>query len=304
MAKTLKKRTNKAEVIFYCCILAWPILQFSVFYIGVNVNSILLAFKSIDPNTGVFSYIGLDNFKTLFYDIANTPYYRYAFKNSFVAYGIGLIVGMPIGLFFSYYIFKKMPLSGFFKTMLFVPSIISSIIIVTVFTHFVENVIPDVMQKVFKIKVLGLLNNPDTTFGTILFYCCWIGFGTSTLLYVGAMNNINESSLEAAKLDGVNALQEFFRIVLPQIFSTLTVFLTAGIAGIFTNQLNLFSFYGAGAEHQLYTIGYILYMRVQSASNASVYPYLSALGLCITVIVAPLTLVLRGVLNRIDPMRG
>ena len=51
MEKTKNKnqlsKTNKSDLLFYCLILAWPVLQFCVFYIGVNFNSIIMSFKEI-----------------------------------------------------------------------------------------------------------------------------------------------------------------------------------------------------------------------------------------------------------------
>lgn len=40
-------RSNK-KLIFYCLFMAYPVLQFVIFYIFVNFNSILLSFKKID----------------------------------------------------------------------------------------------------------------------------------------------------------------------------------------------------------------------------------------------------------------
>lgn len=296
-----KRRTG--DIVFYCCLLAFPVLQFCFLYIGVNVNSVLLAFKKYDVLTGSSEYIGFDNFVRLFTDIRISPVYRYGFINSLIAYAASLVVGMTCGLIFSYYIYKKKFASNFFKVILFAPSVISAIVLVTVFRIFVDTFIPTVVNKLFNTHILGLLTESDTVMPTLIFYYLWAGFGVPILMYVGAMSNIPDSTIEAARLDGVKPMREFVSIVLPQIFSTVAVFFTTGIAGIFVNQLNLFSFYGTNAEHQYYTIGYLLYVRVQSATSYAEYPQLSALGVLITVITAPLVLVLRKLFNRFDPMR-
>ena len=71
--KTAKKhgfnRKKRKDLIFYCCLLFLPILQFCVFYIGVNANSLLLAFK--DYSDGPAKFVGFDNFERLFYDFKN-----------------------------------------------------------------------------------------------------------------------------------------------------------------------------------------------------------------------------------------
>lgn len=302
--KTAKKhgfnRKKRKDLIFYCCLLFLPILQFCVFYIGVNANSLLLAFK--DYSDGPAKFVGFDNFERLFYDFKNLPMFEYALQNSFTAYFAGLIFGMSIGLIFSYYIYKKMWGASFFKVVLFAPSIISSMITVILYSYFVNEYIPVVVKDLFDEKIYGLLTNKDTRFATVLFFNIWMGFGGSILMYQGAMHNISESVIEAAQIDGVGPIGEFIRIVLPQIFSTVSVFLLTGLAGIFTNQMQLFAFFGANNEPRFYTIGYYLYYKVQTAMSYAEYPYLSALGLIITACTIPVVLFFRWLFNRIDPM--
>ncbi|MFR6640369.1 MAG: hypothetical protein ACLUSP_02680 [Christensenellales bacterium] len=48
-------KSKVSDMIFYCCLLAIPVLQFCVFYIGVNLNSILLSFQgNYDFGLGVY----------------------------------------------------------------------------------------------------------------------------------------------------------------------------------------------------------------------------------------------------------
>jgi ABC-type sugar transport system permease subunit len=131
------------------------------------------------------------NFSDVFYELRTKTVFDYAFKNAFIAYGVALVFSTGFALIFSYYIYKKFPLHGTMKVVLFTPSVISGIVLISIFIEFVENVIPGVVLKVSGETIKGMLSNPDTRFGTILFYCVWMGFGSSILLYVGAMNNIS-----------------------------------------------------------------------------------------------------------------
>ena len=84
-----------------------------IFYIGVNINSILLAFQkyTIDGKT-VFA--GFDNFKDVFATFSDVGELRYGLKNSLLLYAVGLVISLPLGLFFSFYIYKKCFMSSFF----------------------------------------------------------------------------------------------------------------------------------------------------------------------------------------------
>ena len=120
------------------------------------------------------------------------------------------------------------------------------------------------------------------------------------LLYSGAMGSISDSIVEAASLDGATPAREFFNITLPMIYPTIVTFLITAIAAFFTNQVNLFSFFGENAKLQNITLGYYLYNETQLAS-AGEYPYLAAMGLCMTFIAVPVTIIIKRLLEKFGP---
>ena len=289
---------KKSRLIFYICGVAWPVIQFIVFYVFVNFNSILLSFRNFDIQNG-YSFAGIDNFKRVFSEIATQPFLKTAFKNTFLIFGIS-IVSMFATLIMSYYLYKKHLFSGIFKVMLFLPSIIPGIALVICYKYFVEVGVPKIWEELFNISIQGLLSNPDTKLITILFFNVWFGVGSTFLLYSGAMSGISDSIIEAATLDGVTAMQEFGYIVFPMIFPTFSTFFITSFATLFTNQMSVFSFSGAQADYSVYTIGYYLYKSVQTATMDQ-YPYLSAFGLVLTVIIIPICLLTKKALDKFGP---
>lgn len=302
LTKKLSKR--KKDILFYFLLAVIPITQFIIFYIVVNFNSILLAFKEYDTVTGETVWVGFDNFIKVFDDLFNKYELLQSWSNSMIVYGIGIIVGVPFSLFFSYYIYKKFYLSKFFKFFLFLPSIISSIAMIIMFSYFAEDAYPDLMELLFAIepKPNGLLSDTRTTLFAVIFYATFTGFGTSVIMYSSAMGNINESLPEAAKIDGASSFQEFFSITIPMIWPTLVTFLVVGVAGIFTNQIGLYAFFGGSADYSVYTFGYYLYRGTVEGTKAS-YPYLAAMGLVMTLFAVPLTYLLKFLLEHLGPKR-
>lgn len=294
--KLLKKR------LFYYILILIPIIQFLIFYVGVNLNSIFLSFKEYDVYNGTYEIVWFKNFKDVITNLSNTPAMEYALKNSFILFFSTMIVGVSLSLLFSYYIYKKGVLSGAFQVILYLPSIVSSLAFVLIYKYFAEMAIPEIFEQVFNMKLKPLLSTPETQFGTILFFCLWTGFGVNIIMYSNAMSGISDSIIEAAKLDGCNALQEFFLIIIPRIWSTITVFLVVGLATLFTNQMNLFSFYGIYAEARLWTVGYFLYREIASPNTTFAdYPYLAAFGLIITCVAVPITMGAKFLLEKLGP---
>ena len=293
------KRVNKWDVLFYISIVALPLTQFAVFYIGVNFNSFFLSFKDIDAVTGKSTYVGFDNYARLFKDFVTLPEFKYAIKNSLAYFAFSVCITIPTGLIFAYYIFKKHLLGGFFQVILFLPSIICIMVTVIMYKYFVENFIPAVINKIFGTNLYNLFSNNRLI--CVFIYSFLMGFGGGVLLYLGAMNSISEDVLEAAKLDGCSPMREFISVIIPQIFSTISVFLVTSVAAIFTNQINLFAFFDKSVDPVDYSMGYYLYKNVLYGGETK-YPYLAALGLVITAVIAPLTLALRRLFSKIDPM--
>lgn len=292
-----KKRIN--DLIFCLCVIAVPVVQFAIFYIGVNFNSVVMAFQKVEivDNRYVYEWAGLSNFQDMLFELKYGSELILAFKNSLIAFCISVGVGTTLALFFSLYIFKGMAFSKTFRVILFAPSMVSAIVTVKMFSSFVEGAFPAIFPSM---NGVGLLSNANTQMSTLLFFMVWIGFGTQILMYSGAMNAIDPSVIEAAKLDGANAVREFVSIILPLIYPTVTTFLVLNLAGLFTNQMNLFSFYANDAPRGVSTIGYMLFKKTRTGGIPQ-YPLLAAYSIAFTLIAAPVTMLGRKLLEKIGP---
>lgn len=302
MKKRLNQQANwkRRNLWFYILLMAFPVIQFSVFYIGVNAKSIMMAFQRIDMVGGTTQWT-LDNIKEAFRMMTTAPQMLSILSVSIVSYLLTQGIGIPLALFFSYYIYKKLPGHGFFRIILFLPSIISSIVLATIYQFFVERAVPAMLLQMFDLKIEGLMVNTDSCYAFLVFYNVLISFGTSVLMYSNSMSSISHDLSGAAQIDGASVFQEFIHVTLPAVFPTLMPFLIAGVATIFTNQFNLFSFYGVTAPDQVQTYGYYLYVKTQSARSVSEYPLLSAMGLIMTIVVVPLTLLVKRLLEKYGP---
>ena len=299
------KRSTK-RTIFYIAIMALPILLFCIFYVYVNLSVVTLAFKEyeITPNGYVASFAGFKNFKAVF-DVFKTGDNVDMIWTSLAATGINIVISMPLSLFFSFYIYKKGVLAGFFKVILFLPQVVSTVVLSLLFKY----IVTDVYVAITGAEA-GLFSSESTAYPTLFFYSLWVGFGVNILLYSGAMSSINDSVVESPHLDGVNAAQEFCYITFPLIYSTFVTFLITSFAAIFTNQLNIYTFFGENTS--LKTVGYYLFVQSYlaepvswtNAASGTVYlsfSEISALGLIITVIVFPLTVLVKHLLQKYGP---
>lgn len=302
MNKILKKHISVRErnrLIFYISVVGIPFIQFCIFYVGVNINSIVMAFQKYDVTTAAYSWNGVANFVRFFKDFSEKAYLSASIKNSLSLYGLSLLT-LVLAVFFSYYIFKKKPFSSFYKLMLFMPHIVSSITLILIFKYFTDSAYPSIVESITGNKPLGLISNPDTQWVTIVVFFMWTSMGTQVLMLSGTMSGINEAIIEAAQIDGASPLKEFFYVVLPMVWGTVVTFLVVSVTAIFTNQMALFGFFDIDAPYSLYTFGYFLFRGIRT-SNLGGYPYLAAAGLVLTVVSIILTFTVRGLLNKFGP---
>lgn len=294
---------SKEDLGFYITAIGLPVLQFVIFYLVVNFNSLLYSFQTVDIAGNRLGWT-FENFSNAWKMMTQSNgELKYAFGNSLVMYFFNLVCGVGLGLLFSYYISKKMPASGFFRVLLFLPSVVSALVMSGAFKMFVEFGIPALWSKLTGEHISGLLANNASRFSTLVFYNVLIGFGASVLMYSNAMSAIPSEVTEAAALDGASGLTEFWFISLPMVFPTLSTFLVTGIATLFTNQMNLFSFYSTLASPEVYTYGYYIYMKSNYGISFGYteYPLISAIGMLLTLVAVPLTLIVKTLLEKYGP---
>ena len=302
-----KKRFDK-KLLFYIGLLALPLLQFCIFYVYVNFKFIALAFKGYDVVNFTHEFVGFANFQTVFDKIfisKESTAFAIRLKNSLFNYAMTLLVGMVGAVVFSYYIYKKQFLSGTFKIVLFLPHIIPSVALISIFKYFVDAGGVTLVNSLFDLEqpIETLLKNDKYNYPIILSYSLFMGFGTQVLMYLGAMNKINPSITEAAELDGITFFKELWYITLPNVLSTITTFFVVGLTTFFTSDVGVYTFFAENAGPNIQTIGYYLKREiVRNTSNEAQWGYLSAFGLCCTLIVAPLSYTLRQILEKADPL--
>lgn len=298
--KTRLKKPFDRRKIFYYSLMALPLLQFCIFYIGVNLQSIFLAFQTYENSSFHFASDLLVNFKKVIQYCTEYNTISVAARNSVILWFFTSVCGTALAIFFSYYIFKRKRVGRFFRFVLFLPSILPAILLATMFKLFTADVLPVALgwEKLLE------TTNQSLKMTAVIGYTIWIGFGTQVLLYSNAMEQISPSVIEAAEIDGAKPLTEFIKIILPDVMPTVTTFLLAAIAGAFINQANLYSFYGESASSDVFTLGYYMFILVQNNSKLgygrSYYPFASAIGLCCTVIAIPLTILFRKFSKRFE----
>ena len=296
------KLTKKTiDNIFVLSVLIIPLISFAIFYVYVNLNSFALAFQSVDVY-GKYEWVGLSNFKEFLQGLQGDSRVGLSIKNSLIYWSTSFCLSMPLYLLFSYYVYKKNFAHSAFFIIVMLPNIVASFVYSLVYKMFVDAALPSFMATQGFPNFPSLIYDDRTNFGNNIFYSIWLSFGTSTLVYTNAMRGVDDEIIESAQLDGANNFHEFFAIVLPLIWPTISTFVITGVTSIFTASGSLLLFYNMAAPTKIWGFSYyVTYtVKVAQGSDYSSYTAVAATGLCITIVTLPVVFFTKWLCNKLD----
>ncbi|MBQ9392674.1 MAG: sugar ABC transporter permease [Oscillospiraceae bacterium] len=296
--RQLKAQTKRN--IFVWAMLALPLLNLLVFWLYVNIDSILMAFRNVDYANGGVEYWTLDNFKTIYkmFTEQNQGADMLLYGANTLKYWLlGTVWSIPHSILLTYVFHKKLRGTKFFRVVLYLPSIICSVVLAGIFEAFIsgKGVFGKLLMDVFHVaRVPAWFQEAEYATPMLLFYSFFFGFAGSYILFSGAMARIPKEVMEAAALDGVTMWQELWHIIIPLMWPTLSMTIVTSFAGIFgaSGSILLFTPY----MESTFTFGYWIFDQVRRY-NAYYLP--SALGLIFTLIAYPLCLLLRKLVTSI-----
>lgn len=306
--KVLKEQKRKREIVKYLfifSIIGIQLLNFAIFYVVQNFNSIIMAFQM--KKQGV-AYWTLENF-TRMYDAffrnngANSDL-MIALKNTFRFFGLNLIM-FPVSFVTSYFMFKKVFGHSFFRVVFFVPSILSAVVWATLFKEIVGPegpIVKLIMWIQNSDEPLLLLGDPRFAIYTVMSYSIWLGIAGNFILFGGALSRIPTEVLEAGQLDGLGWFKEMVSVVIPLIFPTIGTLLLLQLTGIFTASGNILLLTNGAFETT--TITFFIFENVYKvAETSNKYNYASAVGIVFTLLTIPIVFFTRAMLNKIEDVQ-
>lgn len=291
-------RLNKkwSRVLFMVVMLAIPVSQFLVFWGYVNINTVIMTFQRFSWSTGDYVFVGFNNYKNVFEDIFTNALVQRRLLNSFLYMPVSCFVILPLSMLFSYWLYKRVPLNGFFRVIYFLPSILPIAVLTMVYSFMFDSTLGPIysiirfLQNFFDPGSVGL-----TFFGQypnnqimILIYCVWVGLGFNIILLNGAIIRIPHELIEVGQMEGISLTREFFMVVVPLIWPTITTTFVLGVASIFTVMLQPLMLTPTSVDTS--TISLIIYQMVLRDENL---PQMATFGLVVSLLGMPLILLIR-----------
>ena len=215
-------------LVLYCVFLILPILM-GIYY-------------SLTDWTGIgtnFNFIGLDNYVKVFTNDKR-------FGNALIfnlRYSVFLVAGIVvIGFLLAMLLNREMKGRSFFRTLYFMPAVLSMITIALVFKQVYFYVLPGIGKAIGSATLSeNIIADRKLAIYGILFVHLWQGVALPTLLFLSGLQTIPIDLYEAAFIDGANAWHQFKSITVPYILPTLSVVLVLAVK----QGLNVFDYINA-----------------------------------------------------------
>jgi ABC-type sugar transport system permease subunit len=276
--------TRRAQARLGVLLVAPVMVMTAVFFLFPMLNAIWYAFVDFDGLNPAPPWVGLGNFV----ELARDPEVWAAFQNNIIWIIIGTIAPLVIGLALALLMWAVRRGTVAYRIAFFMPYVLPQVAVGVVW-GWIYDPIRGWLNRVLETIGLGRLatgwlGNPDTALYAVLGTAVWATSGFVFVILLAALRNVDTEMVEASLLDGANALQRLWYIVLPQIMPVFLMVTTLTLIGGFAVFDLIFIMTGGGPAGASDVLGTVAY---SSAFELSRISYGTALALIITVLAIP-----------------
>lgn len=272
-------------------------ILFIIFMVVPTFNVFRMSFFKWSGFSGDQTFVGLQNFKTL----AGDMNFVHACQNTILLLVVVTSITMPIAIIFAAILTQdKIIGSGFLRFVMYVPSILSAVVIAAIFSAIYDQQ-DGLLNNTLGFLGLGALKrvwlgDQKIVVYSIAFAMVWQSFGYYMVMYMSSMAGVDRSLYEAAQIDGAGKVRQLFSITIPMIWqnirTTLTFFIISSVNLSFVLATAMTNGGPDGASQTI--LGYMY----QQAYTNSTYGYGMAIGVVIFLFSFILSLVVSQVTKR------
>lgn len=215
---------------------------------------------------GKARFIGLDNYKRLFHD----QLFWKSLQNTAIIFVLASVLLLVLSFLLALLLNNKLKFADTSKALVFSPAIIAPIIVGIIWVYILD-------------PKIGVINNILRSIGAGSLAKQWIGstvlspysmaiiyfwqqLGYLTTIFIAGLKMIPEEVLEAVKVDGANAVQRVFYVIIPMMRSSISTVIVLIITGIFKIFEIVQQTTGGGPNHMSETlVTYSYSMTFQSS---------------------------------------
>jgi len=207
-------------LLFYFVFMFYPLLS-AFYYSTTNWNGL---FRTYDM-------VGLKNYINA---LTKDSRFHYALIYTLRYVAAIVIVQNLLALLIALLVESRKKTRGLFRTMFFMPNILSMYIGSLMWLFIFSRILPQIAERtILTFLDQSWLGNKNTAFFSILLVALWHGTGYLMIIYIAALQGVPSELEEAAIIDGANSFQCFVHVVVPLLMPAVTVCLFLTLNGSF-----------------------------------------------------------------------
>jgi raffinose/stachyose/melibiose transport system permease protein len=261
-------------LVIYLFVMAFPTI-FSVILSLTNYNG-----GKVFGNSAI-KFAGLASYKWMFTEPSGN--FWMSLKNNMLIVAMSVFGQIPLGFILAYILSRRLVKgSAFFQTMIYLPNVISPVIIGILFKSFYLNsnsVYMEIVRFFNPTAEFTLSNHPMFP---VLVVMLWMYTGLYVVIFLANLQRIDPSIIEAAKIDGASEGQILVHIILPALSGVIVTCAILAISGSLKSFDLLYVMTNGGPANQTSVLSvYMYFMAFRGAPN---YPLANAISTVMVII--------------------
>ncbi|MCE7011978.1 sugar ABC transporter permease [Kibdelosporangium philippinense] len=237
-------------------LLAAALVVFALFSWYPIVRGILLSFQEVnfvDPP----KWVGFDNFERLFAD----PLFATAWLNTLEFTVIALVLGFAVPFVTAVLLNELRHAKAFFRVAVYLPVMLPPVVVAMLW-KWIYNPGPGLANAA--LGAVGLpesswLDSSSTAMVSLVIVSTWANMGSTTLIYLAALQTIPGELYESAELDGAGLFKRLWHVTIPQTKFVLLVLLLLQVVATMQVFTEPYVMTGGGPEESTVTVLLLLY---------------------------------------------
>ncbi|GMO59795.1 MAG: sugar ABC transporter permease [Treponemataceae bacterium] len=275
----MKKATSKNEEHAAYLLFVLPAL---IIYVSVmafpTVFSVILSLTNYSGGkifgNSTLAFAGFKSYIRMFTDPSG--YFYIALKNNLYIVLVSVFGQIPLGFIIAYVLSRKIVKGNdFFQTVVYLPNVISPVIIGILFKAFYLNndsVVMEILRK-FNPEASNSGGNPMIP---VLIVMLWMYTGMYVIIFLANLQRIDTSIIEAAKIDGASEGQALYHIIFPALSGVIVTSAILAISGSLKSFDLIYVMTGGGPASRTSVLS--LYMYKSAFQGAPDYPLANAIS--------------------------
>ena len=258
----MKEAAVRAEARAGWAMIAPAMIAIGLFFVIPTVASLALSFTDFDiyalADLANLRFIGIDNYSRLL----TNPLFWQAMLNTvwFVVLGVPLIVITSLAAALMVHA-RTLKWRAVWRVALFAP-FVTTLVATAVMWNYLLHTRYGLIN--YGLGFLGIapvdwLGNPGTALPAILLFVAWKSFGYNMIIFLAALQTVNQDLTDAARVDGAGALMQFRHVTLPAIAPTVLLVSILTVAGMFQLFAEPYVMTQGGPAKSTVTVLYFMY---------------------------------------------